>query len=692
MRPAAWRWLGIAASSTIFVQLDFFWLPIYWPVPTPWFVLAGMAASVVLGVGYIGWALTLLLRNYRRIESRNERRRIRIVALGFSVSLSALAGNVFLAAPWARLDALRGSSVQLVMVFLYAAAPLCTTYAILRHRVFDIHVMVRMGLRYAAARGALLSIVPAAGVVLVFDLLTNRDQAVAAIVARRGVLYLALGAVALVLHLKRRAWLDALDRQFFRERHDARRLLRAIVEDIRHAEHFDDAARHVIARIDGALHPESVALMVRRPGQPTFRPAAAMNSIVPWISTSARLVALARVLDRPIEHPQSGAARPDAGLPREETEFLRRARIEWLFPVSFGDAGPEAFLLLGPRRSEEPYSSEDRELLEAVTSSLALLLERPAVGAPVVPGFAECSTCGACWDSSTARCANDGSDLVKSPYSRTLAGRYRFDRRLGRGGMGSVYLAFDVELQREVAVKVIRPEWLASPDAIGRFRREARAAALLSHPHVVTVHDFGVAGDDRAYLVMERLNGRTLREALREHGSLAAPLAREILRGVCAAVSLAHHHRLLHRDLKPENIFLARSDEGEVVKVLDFGLVKPLAPGQSDAVTGTATGGILGTLGYMSPEQLRGEPPAESWDVWALAVVAFEMLTGAHPFALDGDPRGPIAAARAGTLAPTPALAPALRGFFERALAADRALRPRSVHELVAQFDAALGV
>jgi serine/threonine-protein kinase len=206
------------------------------------------------------------------------------------------------------------------------------------------------------------------------------------------------------------------------------------------------------------------------------------------------------------------------------------------------------------------------------------------------------------------------------------------------------------------------------------------------------VHDFGVAGDDRAYLVMERLNGRTLREALREHGSLAPPRAREILRGVCAAVSLAHHHRLLHRDLKPENIFLARSDEGEVVKVLDFGLVKPLAPSQSDAVTGTATGGILGTFGYMSPEQLRGEPPAESWDVWALAVVAFEMLTGTHPFALDGDLRGPFAAARAMALGPAPALTPALRGFFERALAADRALRPRSVHELVAQLDAALGV
>jgi hypothetical protein len=692
MRPAAWRWLGIAASSTIFVQLDFFWLPIYWSIPTPWFVLLGMAASLVLGVGYIAWAVALLSRNYRRIESRNERRRIRLVALGFSVSLSAFAVNVLLATPWASLDALRGSSMPLVMVVFYVAAPLCTTYAMLRHRVFDIHVMVRMGLRYAAARGVLLSIVPATGMVFVFDVLTNRDLAVAAIAARRGVLYLALGAVALVLHLKRKAWLDALDRRFFRERHDARRLLRAIVEDIRHAEHFDDAARHVIARIDSALHPESVTLMVRRPGQPTYRPAAAMNSIVPWISASSRLVALARVLNRPVEHPQSVAPRPDAGLPREETEFLRRARIEWLFPVSFGDTGPEAFLLLGPKRSEEPYSSEDRELLEAVTSSLALLLERPAVGAPVVPGFAECSTCGACWDSGKARCANDGGDLVKSPYGRMLAGRYRFDRRLGRGGMGSVYLAFDVELQREVAVKVIRPEWLASPDAVGRFRREARAAALLSHPHVVTVHDFGVADDDRAYLVMERLNGRTLREALRQHGSLAAPLAREILRGVCAAVSLAHHHRLLHRDLKPENIFLARSDEGEIAKVLDFGLVKPLAPSQSDAVTGTATGGLLGTFGYMSPEQLRGEPPAESWDVWALAVVAFEMLTGTHPFALDGDSRGPFAAARAITLAPAPALAPALRGFFERALAAERALRPRSVHELIAQLDVALGV
>jgi len=166
---------------------------------------------------------------------------------------------------------------------------------------------------------------------------------------------------------------------------------------------------------------------------------------------------------------------------------------------------------------------------------------------------------------------------------------------------------------------------------------------------------------------------------------------REILRGVCAAVSLAHHHRLLHRDLKPENIFLARSGEEEVVKVLDFGLVKPLAPSQSDAVTGTATGGVLGTLGYMSPEQLRGDPPAGSWDVWALAVVAFEMLAGTHPFAVDSDPRGPLAASRAITLATAPGLAPTLRVFFERALAAECALRPPSVRDLIAQLDAALG-
>ena len=129
---------------------------------------------------------------------------------------------------------------------------------------------------------------------------------------------------------------------------------------------------------------------------------------------------------------------------------------------------------------------------------------------------------------------------------------------------------------------MIRPDLMASPDALARFRREARTAARLSHPGVVNVYDFGVADDERAYLVMELLKGRSLREELRERGRLDSETALGILRGVSGAVALAHENGLLHRDIKPENIFLARSEHGQVAKILDFGLVKPLNPSATE--------------------------------------------------------------------------------------------------------------
>jgi serine/threonine-protein kinase len=165
-----------------------------------------------------------------------------------------------------------------------------------------------------------------------------------------------------------------------------------------------------------------------------------------------------------------------------------------------------------------------------------------------------------------------------------------------------------------------------------------------------------------------------------------------ILRGVAAAVALAHQRGLLHRDLKPENIFLAQGESGEVAKVLDFGLVRSLAPGATETAAQTVPGAVMGTVAYMSPEQRRGEAPAESWDIWALALVAFEALTGAHPFtsssgsAAPSYDRGGDLVLRAGRR-PLPAAGVA---FFERALSIDPALRPPSVEKLIEELEGAL--
>ncbi len=257
--------------------------------------------------------------------------------------------------------------------------------------------------------------------------------------------------------------------------------------------------------------------------------------------------------------------------------------------------------------------------------------------------------------------------------------------------MGAVYEAADTALERRVAVKVIRDDLVGSVEAAERFRREARAAASFTHPNVVTVYDFGVAADTRAFLVMELLNGVTLREELQRQKPLPAPRVVEIFRGVCAAVEAAHRKQLIHRDLKPENIFLARGETGEISKVLDFGIAKflPSATG-STGDTGTA---LVGTLRYMAPEQLRGEPVNAVWDLWALAVVAYEVLTGAYPFA-GATPAEWHSAVLAGRFTPVDThLAEApdrWQEFFARAFALDPAQRPDSAQAFISELQRTL--
>jgi serine/threonine-protein kinase len=269
-----------------------------------------------------------------------------------------------------------------------------------------------------------------------------------------------------------------------------------------------------------------------------------------------------------------------------------------------------------------------------------------------------------------------------------IAQRYLIRRELGRGGMGAVYEARDTELERSVAIKLMRPHLLESAEAAARFKREARAAAGLSHPNVVTVYDFGVAEDGRAYLVMELLAGCTLREALVGDGRFPRDRAAAVLRGVGAAVEAAHEQLLLHRDLKPENVFLVRAGGVETPKVLDFGVAKPLGATGKGLTADTATGQLVGTLAYMSPEQLQGGPPAPSWDLWALALMAYEMLTAAHPFA-GGVPM------HAAVLSRPPMPVDAHLGaegrrweaFFARALATEPRERPATAQELLEGFE-----
>ncbi len=218
---------------------------------------------------------------------------------------------------------------------------------------------------------------------------------------------------------------------------------------------------------------------------------------------------------------------------------------------------------------------------------------------------------------------NDDGNLVGT----LLDGRYRVGPVLALGGMSTVYRGTDTRLERPVAIKVMAPRFAVDPVFLQRFEREARAAARLHHPGVVGVHDQGVDSSpagDCVFLVMELVEGGTLRDLLRQRGRLPVPLALSVADMVLSALAAAHEEGLVHRDIKPENVLIG---PGGVVKVADFGLVRAVAEASSS--TGDV---ILGTVAYLSPEQVAtGAADARS-DVYATAVMLFEMLTGAPPY------------------------------------------------------------
>jgi beta-lactam-binding protein with PASTA domain/serine/threonine protein kinase len=229
---------------------------------------------------------------------------------------------------------------------------------------------------------------------------------------------------------------------------------------------------------------------------------------------------------------------------------------------------------------------------------------------------------------STSYTLKVSSGVTESLLGRVLDGRYRVQSHIADGGMASVYLALDTRLDRDVALKVLRRD-LAQDDAfVSRFRREARSAARLSHPNVVAVFDQG-EDDGTMFLAMEHVPGQTLREVMKAEGPLTPRAALDILSPVLQALGAAHRAGIIHRDVKPENVIL-REDDG-TVKVADFGLARAV----SNQTTASQTGVLLGTVAYLSPEQVeRGIADARS-DVYAAGLILFEMLTGTKAFTGD---------------------------------------------------------
>jgi beta-lactam-binding protein with PASTA domain len=254
----------------------------------------------------------------------------------------------------------------------------------------------------------------------------------------------------------------------------------------------------------------------------------------------------------------------------------------------------------------------------------------------------------------------------------TLDGRYHMVERIAAGGMGEVFRAHDAVLAREVAIKVLHRSLAGDPAFVDRFRREARAAASLAHPHIVNVYDWG-AVDGVYYMVMEFVRGPSVRHLLNEQGRMEPAQAAEILRQSLLALGHAHHEGFVHRDIKPENLLVTQDG---VVKVADFGLARAYADGRV-----TQAGAVTGTVQYLAPEQIRGEPADPRSDLYSLGIVAYELLTGKLPF--TGETAMAVAYKHLSDRVPAPSsvlpdLPSELDGFVAAATDRDRELRPES--------------
>jgi serine/threonine-protein kinase len=322
-----------------------------------------------------------------------------------------------------------------------------------------------------------------------------------------------------------------------------------------------------------------------------------------------------------------------------------------------------------------------------------------------------CTKCGTQYDGAEVFCPKDGTRLggegggaklpsvppTQDPLIGTVVqGRYKVIRQIGEGGMGVVYIAEHVEIEKKVALKILRDDFSKRPEVVERFRQEARSASKIGHAHIVDVTDFGQLDDGGVYFVMEYLEGQGLSDLIRE---AAVPLERAvpIIKQIAHALAAAHKMGIVHRDLKPEHVFLVDRDEDgkDFVKILDFGIAKA-SDRDSEGERLTKTGMIFGTPEYMSPEQAAGKELDHRVDVYALGCIMFEMFSGTVPF--DGDsfmavltqhmfePVPPIEQFNPDTEVP-----PSIRGVVYKALAKDKNDRYEDMAALEADLDRALG-
>lgn len=719
LSPAFFRPLSAAAGVLLFASA----LVMARTPSGPWSRVAGPLSPGPNGHFWLVVVL-LLLPAYAFMISKMsnalppERRRARLFVAGLLVGLVPLALDVLLAATvpaysrFVQNPEHRRLLGYLESLFIFVV-PVTTGYAVVVDRVLDVRFIIRRAIQYALARYTVLaaSAIPLA--LMVWHVYQHRREPLGDVFAGSSATgwWLLLFAAVALLSL-RRALLTAIDQRFFREQYDMRRILAELVQASRRAASTRDLSALVIAEVDRALHVDQLAVLVTDPATGTFRD---LRGTLPSLSCSSSLATLVGGAGSPLDVDLSAPASPLQRLPGAERQWLADSGAQLLVPFLGSDDRLLGILLLGDKRSDAPFTHEDRMLLTTAVASAALVLEHrlrveSGAGTPErvedqeAPAL-QCARCGWVDDRFVPVCAKCGGAMRDALLPIVLKGKFRVERQLGAGGMGVVYLAHDLTLHRRVALKTL-PR--VSPEEAAQLRREARSMASLDHANLAVIH--GSEGwRGLPVLVLEFLPGGTLADRIRT-SRLPPQAVMTLGRDMAGALHHLHRAGLLHRDVKPSNIGFAADG---VPKLLDFGLARlltrvPDAALEPDAVTATASarlalqnaqpgrssaatrGNLAGTIAYMSPEAIALAAPDPSFDLWSLAVTLFEAATGTNPFAGTDvyDTIHRVTAEGAPDVCDVlPECPEGLARFFRLSLARQRDHRPATALEFAAALD-----
>jgi GAF domain-containing protein len=687
-----------------------------WDATHPGVYYAAFASALGLNV----LAVAEGAYRYRFNHSANERRRIRMALYTAvpGVLAYAVRDGIPIVAQLFGTDGPEYSGpLRILLDGLVLLPAFGLVYAVGVAHVLGPRVVLRRSMQYALANRTLTLLISLPAFALVFSLVQERNRTLADIATSSSALYALLIVASTVTFMNRVRARQWLDQHFFREEYDARKILLSLASRVRFETDPTDLATMVVNQLDEALHPVMAAILVSGIDEGRMSPVTVLHGSAEPLPLEGGLASMLRWSDDPLEIVLADPRSPARRLPPDEREWLECTGAVLLVPVVGEDRALIALIALGERRSEEAYTAEDRQLLASIAAQMALgfdvarLRRRigrdtaddadtrviSAVAAPV-EAMRECPTCGRCEEAGVAHCLADGTVLKPVPaVPRTVDNKYRIEQLLGRGGMGAVYRARDMRLDRLVALKVVRADLLHDPEARRRFRREAQIVARLQHPSIVAVYDYGTFAGGGAYLVMELVRGEDLRHVLQREGRLDTAESMSILTAVCAAICAAHREGVLHRDLKPENILLPGG--GAAAKVLDFGVAKIVTEGlpkeegdsAAEAQTAlTAAGMIIGTPAYMAPEQFHAVEADARTDVFSLGVVAYEMLSGELPFGRGTLADVVLAQAHGVPALPSGLISEDAERAIRSALDADPDRRPRTPQAFATMLAAAL--